>query len=670
VRLTRAKAEMLTSEGNTLLHFAASQGKIEVVENLLKRGYEPYAVNNAGYIPVMLAAENGHYEVVKKFHDHGYPLPNKYLEEQNGRPKACFQPGTAIITAEESTDYNGWLIADEGRLAEIMANKGGVLVVDETHPLPIVFLPEHKTFGVLDGDRVKWSGNDEPIREIYSSVKFFYGLPEISRNIVWKRMDVDPSLYLGYYHKVKGFLKPLHVLTRTFKDGKYTIKHLISPAEVLDIIGKSVIDSVFSNTEVLCLRNVYGEGTSLTHEEWEFMAEHLAYFPSDLTKSMVDHYDHNRKVAPEIRAVLVKFINWLLTHHPTDKGLRVVNKLVPFIKDSDETVHKLLSGNAYKLHVKIEDLTKAKYMRMLQDCDSDLLFKTINGLVKKVDRERGYRYLKQTELTGEPQWLKGVEYDSTVDPTILVRLFLLSDELLDWTNLPRTNIQTEKFTASSHPIVAYLKTTFPAEFEPTYEDLLAKGYIKVARALKELFHAQLIAAPFNIEDIKMAPIKELQRCRSKLQEYKQEEGKTGPFAAWVGDYLRATILCPSLEGMLAALQRLVEKFKVLRIKTRLEPNVPGNKVILVNLIVSDNERKLRPHVYPWSGWWDEQTVRMIAEVQIAHKDLFALDKQAHDSYEIARTNSCLEWHHHQGHNEIEKEIFPMSPLHTDPKCLL
>ena len=148
--------------------------------------------------------------------------------------------------------------------------------------------------------------------------------------------------------------------------------------------------------------------------------------------------------------------------------------------------------------------------------------------------------------------------------------------------------------------------------KPTYDDLLAKGYIKLAKALKEIFHNQLSLA-FGDSHILVAPIKELQRCKAKLEEY-MRSGVSSPYAAWVCDYLRATVLCSSLQGMVEALHTLTGVFKVVRIKQRIGPNSPGNKVILVNVIVADEGKTIKPNKYPWSDWWDNQPVCMIAEV--------------------------------------------------------
>lgn len=46
--------------------------------------------------------------------------------------------------------------------------------------------------------------------------------------------------------------------------------------------------------------------------------------------------------------------------------------------------------------------------------------------------------------------------------------------------------------------------------KPMYDDLLAKGYIKVAHALKPTFHRVLLDL-FGTDRVKIAPIKELRR---------------------------------------------------------------------------------------------------------------------------------------------------------------
>ena len=170
-----------------------------------------------------------------------------------------------------------------------------------------------QSYGTLEeGNIVLWDNNGKSVRDetldIDTEVAFFYGLPEMGRNLVWKGITTDPSLSLSYYQKVKSFLKPVQAVLRSviffitieiIKSGKllrttlpetqkYGISTLSSPVEVLRIIGQTALQDVFVNTELLSLRNVRGEGCSLTHDEWKFVTEELEYFPQELTEFLFD----------------------------------------------------------------------------------------------------------------------------------------------------------------------------------------------------------------------------------------------------------------------------------------------------------------------------------------------------------------------------------------------
>ena len=62
---------------------------------------------------------------------------------------------------------------------------------------------------------------------------------------------------------------------------------------------------------------------------------------------------------------------------------------------------------------------------------------------------------------------------------------------------------------------------------------------------------------FGGENVLVAPIKELQRCKAKIDEYRKE-GADAPYAACVCDYLRATIFCKSLSEMVTVFDKLCE----------------------------------------------------------------------------------------------------------------
>lgn len=115
---------------------------------------------------------------------------------------------------------------------------------------------------------------------------------------------------------------------------------------------------------------------------------------------------------------------------------------------------------------------------------------------------------------------------------------------------------------------------------------------------------------FGKERVKIAPVKQLERSRVKVMEAR-EQGPP-PYASYLCDYLRATVLCQRIEDMVSVLQTLCEKYQVVRIKRRILPTDIGNKVILLNLVVEDPS--IVPRQYKWSDWWKAGEVKMIAEV--------------------------------------------------------
>ena len=125
--------------------------------------------------------------------------------------------------------------------------------------------------GVIEGDKVVWRKEGEIFREKIDSkvgeVQYFYGVPELGHNVMWKDFDADPSIFLNFYHKSKSRMKPLHVLRREKQaDGKYHIDTVISSVEIMKIFDETLC-KVFAESEVLSLYNIHGEGLSLTKME-------------------------------------------------------------------------------------------------------------------------------------------------------------------------------------------------------------------------------------------------------------------------------------------------------------------------------------------------------------------------------------------------------------------
>lgn len=57
--------------GYTPLHYAAKHGQAVAIDILIEKGANMHAKDNSGYTPIKLAAENGHFDAVKSLLEHG-----------------------------------------------------------------------------------------------------------------------------------------------------------------------------------------------------------------------------------------------------------------------------------------------------------------------------------------------------------------------------------------------------------------------------------------------------------------------------------------------------------------------------------------------------------------------------------------------------------------------
>jgi ankyrin repeat protein len=81
LRLSPESVNIKTSEGDTLLHAAASQGKTDIVRELLSYGADVNAKNNDGITPIHNAAVNNNGEIVKILVSKGASVN---IREKNG----------------------------------------------------------------------------------------------------------------------------------------------------------------------------------------------------------------------------------------------------------------------------------------------------------------------------------------------------------------------------------------------------------------------------------------------------------------------------------------------------------------------------------------------------------------------------------------------------------
>jgi hypothetical protein len=161
-------------------------------------------------------------------------------------------------------------------------------------------------------------------------------------------------------------------------------------------------------------------------------------------------------------------------------------------------------------------------------------------------------------------------------------------------------------------------------------------YIRIASLLRPTM-VRVLHSLFDPANVLIAPIKDVKRCIAKMEDILIREGRPSPGAVHIIDYLRATILCDSVEGVIEALETLstaCQHIEIVRIKDRLLDGADGNKVLLVNVIVKDPVLKPRSYGMFQPGWWDNRTVEMICEIQIAVWEMYNIDKQFHTAYHM------------------------------------
>ena len=252
------------------------------------------------------------------------------------------------------------------------------------------------------------------------------------------------------------------------EDGKCSISTLASPIEVLKIIGDKQLQAVFPNTQTLGIRNVCGEGCSLTHQEFDFIAGPLEWFPEKLTWFLFDPVSGTdaRKVPKELQPVLADFIEYLLQNHPVEGDLRVCNKLIPLLTDCETSYHDRFVAAAEKLHKLIEVKATEKYQEELSKVTITTIVAEVEEISKLASVRLANKKLKQTSFTDTPAWC-GDDADQFVDKSILVQLLLSDGKFTNWAalNVGAEDTRTPRPVADpQHVITSYVQKVFFVEY--------------------------------------------------------------------------------------------------------------------------------------------------------------------------------------------------------------
>lgn len=167
--------------------------------------------------------------------------------------------------------------------------------------------------------------------------------------------------------------------------------------EILDVF-KNTIHKVFPDTEVLSLRNICGEGLSLTHDEYAFFAKQLEYFPEPLSAFLLDGNVNTPDIVEEV--LLQDFIAWLLLTHPLSGQLRLCNKLVSLLQQSSPQAHHQIKTTATILQQRIEKTYGDVYLKHFHAVEN------IDVLIERAMKcQTGQQYVNQVEITGLPRYL-------------------------------------------------------------------------------------------------------------------------------------------------------------------------------------------------------------------------------------------------------------------------
>jgi hypothetical protein len=208
-------------------------------------------------------------------------------------------------------------------------------------------------------------------------------------------------------------------------NGEYIPVTLLFAVEMLEILGADALRTMFQRVEVLSLRNMCGEGVSLTHKEWKYSAPFLNLFPNRLSEYLL-----NGTEDATVKPILVDFLECLLANHPVSGHLRICNKLLPLLQHSDKGVHDRIKAKAIELQSKISVKRDQVYESFLKTINITELEASIQKIATTNTRPD---INSQMALTDRPPWYNSV--DSVVESHITTELLMGSTSVIDFSQL-------------------------------------------------------------------------------------------------------------------------------------------------------------------------------------------------------------------------------------------
>lgn len=260
------------------------------------------------------------------------------------------------------------------------------------------------------------------------------------------------------------------------------MKTLVCTLEVLKLFGKKVIQQVFATTQVLTLRNMFGEGVSLTHEEWEILWPELVYSSKSFAAQLLEggkDFKRNEIIDSDISDLVCRIMSIKpdptqeprIHAHPLKGSSRLCNKLLSFVTDQNDSIHSAVVKKACEFYDTITNMTLETYSKLIENVDLQTIADEIDEIIETLPKVR----LNQLLVSPKPSWYpteEEVKQKSTfepspyVDPTVLLQLIFKSDELHtlkgDMTYAPM--IMKQELTDSQTEVAHHIGKIFTAEY--------------------------------------------------------------------------------------------------------------------------------------------------------------------------------------------------------------
>lgn len=275
-------------------------------------------------------------------------------------------------------------------------------------------------------------------------------------------------------------------------DGKYKVNTIACAFEVLKIFGQEAIQEVFRLSEVLSLRNLFGEGVSITHEEWRNLWPELTYFSERFTNHLLENYNNNEpeqihhewgNLWPDFSMTTTELLEsphignntweWLneekkqlifkiLETHLLQGDSRLCNKLLSFLSHEKIDFHDAILPKAKDLYRRITHQILDIYTQQIANID----LKSIEDQIDQVFTENPKVAPKQTDVSRIPKWYSSSKF--VVDKRILLQLLFQTDEAGDWSRVEYASMKsktTEGTSDSSQAqVINHICTVFNAEY--------------------------------------------------------------------------------------------------------------------------------------------------------------------------------------------------------------